>query len=109
MGVVVERRPVAMRNAALSVRNLKRNLRVMEALGVNPDLGASKAIMDRVSQDSEGVACFVSFLIQVLIVLRVSLEIDCMVLFEGYRETLTGGSLSVCCRTGQTAFVRVFR
>ncbi|CAM9098191.1 unnamed protein product [Laminaria digitata] len=42
-----ERRPVAMRNAALSVRNLKRSLRVMETLGVNPGLGASTEIMNQ--------------------------------------------------------------
>lgn len=45
---VEERRPVAMRNAALSVRNLKRSLRILESLGVDPKLGASAAVMDQV-------------------------------------------------------------
>ncbi|CAM9132737.1 unnamed protein product, partial [Hapterophycus canaliculatus] len=40
-----ERKPVAMRNAALSVRNLKRSLRVLETLGVDPKLGASADLM----------------------------------------------------------------
>ncbi|CBJ25915.1 Monooxygenase [Ectocarpus siliculosus] len=42
-----ERRPVAMRNATLSVRNLKRSLRVLETLGVDPSLGASPNLMDQ--------------------------------------------------------------
>lgn len=37
-----------MRNAALSVRNLKRSLRVLETLGVDPSLGASADLMDQV-------------------------------------------------------------
>lgn len=37
-----------MRNAALSVRNLKRSFRVMERLGVDPNLGASNVIIDQV-------------------------------------------------------------
>lgn len=41
---------MATRNAALSVRNLKRSLRVMESLGVNSDLVASSTIMDQVSR-----------------------------------------------------------
>lgn len=49
MPVVAERRPVAMRNAALSVRNLKRSLRVLETLGVDPSLGASTSLMDQAS------------------------------------------------------------
>lgn len=43
-----ERRPVAMRNAALSVRNLKRSLRVLESLGVDPSLGASADLVAQV-------------------------------------------------------------
>lgn len=46
---VAERRPVAMRNAALSVRNLKRSLRVLETLGVDPSLGASADLMGQVT------------------------------------------------------------
>eukprot|EP00903_Cladosiphon_okamuranus_P019518 g17949.t1 len=42
-----ERQPVAMRNAALSVRNLKRSLRVLETLGVDPSLGASVGLMNQ--------------------------------------------------------------
>lgn len=38
-----------MRNAALSVRNLKRSLRVLETLGVDPSLGASADLMDQVN------------------------------------------------------------
>lgn len=74
MGAAVERRPVAMRNAALSVRNLKRSLRVMEALGVNPNVGASKVIMGRVRKVKRrfGVLCP---LIQVLIVLHVAIVV----------------------------------
>ena len=37
-----------MRNAALSVRNLKRSLRVLETLGVDPKLGASADLMNQV-------------------------------------------------------------
>lgn len=46
--LLAERRPVAMRNAALSVRNLKRSLRVLETLGVDPNLGASADLMGQV-------------------------------------------------------------
>lgn len=58
-----ERRPVAMRNAALSVRNLKRSLRVLETLGVDPSLGASPNLMDQVTlfRDKFGLHGSVTF------------------------------------------------
>eukprot|EP00752_Nemacystus_decipiens_P018294 g16411.t1 len=50
MSYEAERRPVAMRNAALSVRNLKRSLRVLETLGVDPSLGTSADLMTQLVQ-----------------------------------------------------------
>lgn len=37
-----------MRNAALSVRNFDRSLRMLEALGVNPELGSRSSVIDQV-------------------------------------------------------------
>lgn len=56
-GRVSERRPIAMRNAALSVQNFKRSLRVTRTLGVDPDLGASATVMDKVSVEKVIFPC----------------------------------------------------